>query len=160
MVYSLLAFTALFVFGGTAVSVASRDEMLIEREAPATITSTLDKRDESVTCYNAGTTTTRDRLITNIEWYCKDRIDRRVSVPPGGTDELLNYWGDALTVRISATNINGCGVWEINDNCYHILYRIMDDCDTDTTTEKQGGELWDNCGHWRLDPGTLTGGDW
>ncbi|KAH8810512.1 hypothetical protein DL96DRAFT_1685554 [Flagelloscypha sp. PMI_526] len=148
--FAFLAFTAFLQCGGTVIDVTSRTNIPLELEKRNV---TLGPRDERVDCYNIGTTTTRDRLKFAADWYCENRISHGITVESGGFDKEIIAFGDPWVVYVYAYNINGCPAWTINDNCYHILYAIMDNCNTDTVTAKQGGELWDPCGHWRLDPG-------
>ncbi|KAH8800129.1 hypothetical protein DL96DRAFT_1780289 [Flagelloscypha sp. PMI_526] len=134
-----------------SLTTASRG-ISIRPEAREASTSAVQRRDEQLVCYNEGTTIDRERLLSALNNFCD--TSQGVVWNTGQASGRSCDGGDGKFIWIWAENINGCGPWAVDSNCYHILHRIMDDCDTDTTSEKQGGELWDPCGHWRMDPGT------
>ncbi|KAH8823195.1 hypothetical protein DL96DRAFT_1818953 [Flagelloscypha sp. PMI_526] len=121
--------------------------------------SNLERRSETVSCFNIGTAVSRDFIIPGISAYCEFMRRPENSYFSNGRVDTERVLGSpsapgASTLYITAAHINGCGPWTVDSNCERILYTIMDDCDTDTVTQKQGGVLTDNCGRWTLDPGT------
>lgn len=107
-------------------------------------------------CYDGGQAASRNNMVTAAEQFCmqydgftfnsNDFLATEVSF---GWDEQHSA-GLNVLVRLEAKS--NCK-WTLNkSDCNKQLLQIIDGCDQDTTADKQGGVLENNCLAWRIDP--------
>jgi len=157
-IVAVFSLGTVFAFGSSVpvAPVARAPATWLSVEDVGTISTVNTKRAlERVTCYNAGTKVDRAPSIASIDDFCRSVIGRRVT--PGETVACRYEWG-GFTILVSGRAINGCS-WVIDANCYRLLRKPLDECNTSGENGKQGGYVTDICGEWRYDPGS-GGSDW
>ncbi|KAH7137509.1 hypothetical protein B0J13DRAFT_528145 [Dactylonectria estremocensis] len=121
-----------------------------------------------VDCYNSGQLINRGLAIEALEYFC-DRFEgqvldatrpetERTLMCKHGVHCIPNDIGCFVNVLISVTAKIGCqftmGGKGAKSDCGRVLRRLIDECDTSSTQNKQGGRLSSNYADWRFDPNT------
>ncbi|KAH8800307.1 hypothetical protein F5884DRAFT_904986 [Xylogone sp. PMI_703] len=100
--------------------------------------STRTKPADDLNCYNAGQTTSRTKLLDAAKQFCSDVAPSFDSSEV--RQEIIKYaWDD---------DDNG----GVDDDCVKYFTDIIDNCNTDTQTKKQGGTLTTDCLSFNIDP--------
>ncbi|KAF4618539.1 hypothetical protein D9613_010073 [Agrocybe pediades] len=128
---------------------------------PSNVTTVeLSKREDSIYCYNAGRAVQRVALVSSIDDFCnKYAIGRTLS---DGQELWIRYLDNfsGITVLVWMKMINGCAPWTIDSACNNNFRKPVDRCNTRSENNKQGGEMKDNCAHYRIDPGDRNSNDY
>jgi hypothetical protein len=64
--------------------------------------------------------------------------------------QCVGKLGCFVNIRISATAINQCKWGLLFTDCFRILERVVEECDTSSTKFKQGGYVDTDCSKWYI----------
>ncbi|KAH9478000.1 hypothetical protein JR316_0010233 [Psilocybe cubensis] len=124
-------------------------------------TAVVEARDnpQAIMCYNKGRAVQRAALTSSIDHFCNTKaIGRTLSSGQNlWTRYLDNFSG--ITVLVFMEMTNGC-TWTVDSACNNNLRQPVDKCNTGGENGKQGGEMWDLCAHYRIDPGDRNSNDY
>ncbi|KAF4611911.1 hypothetical protein D9613_004016 [Agrocybe pediades] len=120
-------------------------------------TNELAERDGSVSihCYNEGRAVNRAAIVSTIDHFCEPYPAAKKSGSRRYVDDF-----SGITILVWMKMINNCAPWKVDGAC-RVNFRIpVDQCNTKTENNKQGGEMIDGCAHYRLDPGDKGSNDY
>ncbi|KAF2172854.1 hypothetical protein M409DRAFT_16809 [Zasmidium cellare ATCC 36951] len=136
-------FSVLFLFGSNGFAhpiaevLSSPDDL------------TLAKRD-SVHCYDSGFKVPREALTSVIDKFC-DQVNAYDGLRKNNavSKTYSTVVGHSVVVSVTPKK---CGAIDQELMCKVILRMPVDQCDTSSTSDKQGGTVDTGCATWRVDP--------
>ncbi|RPA74879.1 hypothetical protein BJ508DRAFT_339604, partial [Ascobolus immersus RN42] len=145
--------------GGSAGGTTTRPPITTDTPSPK---PTPDFDSNDVSCRNSGFATDRSKFLTAANQFCIYYI-AIPSIVRGTRSELTvpfdwdDREGSAAEIILSIESKSECAPWTpLLSDCSQQFMKVVDDCDTDTTSEKQGGSMENNCLTFRIHPNRRT----
>lgn len=115
-----------------------------------------DTSQNKVTCYDSGQAASRANMVFAAQQFCLQYSGFRFKSHDSNALEVNFGWDEqhkaGLNILVFLEVQANCE-WSLEqDECNKQLVQIIDGCDQDTTADKQGGVLLNNCIAWRIDP--------